>query len=195
MGGFTIMELLIVIGVLGILAVGLLAAIDPFEQLKKARDTNMRNASTELLQSLQRFYTTHGSFPWDMEMYEDICGTGPTQPMEGLGDITTAAMSIQNPDVSTCLVQSLSNDGELKETFMGGVGGTDIYIGADPEDKSDLVVCFAPTSKSFMDDPVTKYLINMIALDGSRFSIVEQTGVPPYTACVRQLGDCAQCFK
>jgi len=34
--GFTLMELLIVIGVLGILAAGLLAAIDPFEQLKKA---------------------------------------------------------------------------------------------------------------------------------------------------------------
>jgi len=31
--GFTLMELLIVIGVLGILAAGLLAAIDPFEQL------------------------------------------------------------------------------------------------------------------------------------------------------------------
>ena len=35
--GFTLMELLIVIGVLGILAAGLLAAIDPFEQLKGPR--------------------------------------------------------------------------------------------------------------------------------------------------------------
>ena len=34
--GFTLIELLIVIALLGALAVGLLATIDPFEQLKKA---------------------------------------------------------------------------------------------------------------------------------------------------------------
>ena len=62
--GFTLMELLIVIGVLGILAAGLLAAIDPFEQLKKARDTNNRNAATEFLQASQRYYATHGYLPW-----------------------------------------------------------------------------------------------------------------------------------
>ena len=44
-------ELLIVIGVLGILATGLLAAVDPFEQLKKARDTKamVRNVSLSTL--------------------------------------------------------------------------------------------------------------------------------------------------
>ena len=37
--GFTLIELLIVIELLGALAAGLLAAIDPFEQLKKGVDT------------------------------------------------------------------------------------------------------------------------------------------------------------
>jgi type II secretory pathway pseudopilin PulG len=58
------MELLIVIGVLGILAAGLLAAIDPFEQLKKARDSNYRSAALELLSATQRYYANHGYFPW-----------------------------------------------------------------------------------------------------------------------------------
>ena len=36
--GFTLIELLIVIAILGILAIALLATLDPFEQLRKSRD-------------------------------------------------------------------------------------------------------------------------------------------------------------
>ena len=45
--GFTLIELLIVIALLGALAVGLLATIDPFEQLKKGRDTSKKNTVSE----------------------------------------------------------------------------------------------------------------------------------------------------
>ena len=41
--GFTLIELLIVIALLGALAVGLIGAIDPFEQLKKGADTGVRD--------------------------------------------------------------------------------------------------------------------------------------------------------
>ena len=46
--GFTLIELLIVIALLGALAVGLLAALDPFEQLKKGTDTGTRNTVSEI---------------------------------------------------------------------------------------------------------------------------------------------------
>jgi len=52
--GFTLIELLIVIALLGALAVGLLAALDPFEQLKKGDDTGVRNTVSELLGSIVR---------------------------------------------------------------------------------------------------------------------------------------------
>ena len=41
--GFTLIELLVVLGILGILATALVATIDPFEQLKKASDANVKN--------------------------------------------------------------------------------------------------------------------------------------------------------
>ena len=94
--GFTLMELLIVIGVLGILAAGLLAAIDPFEQLKKARDTNMRNSSVELLQAFQRYYAIHGSFPWNMESMNVFCGRNTGQITLGCtDDQRTAGLCVQ----------------------------------------------------------------------------------------------------
>ena len=98
------MELLIVIGVLGILAAGLLAAIDPFEQLKKAKDTNNRSATIELLQSLQRFYATHGDFPWNMPSYQSFCGTALSESIDGFGSIVDSAMSIQYTNLQNCLV-------------------------------------------------------------------------------------------
>ena len=45
--GFTLIELLIVIALLGALTIGLLATINPFEQLKKGRDTSNQNTATE----------------------------------------------------------------------------------------------------------------------------------------------------
>ena len=41
--GFTLVELLIVIALLGALAIGLIGALDPFEQLKKGTDTGTRD--------------------------------------------------------------------------------------------------------------------------------------------------------
>ena len=67
--GFTLIELLIVIALLGALAVGLLATIDPFEQLKKGRDTSQRNTTAEFYNANLRYYATKGNFPW---------GTGST---------------------------------------------------------------------------------------------------------------------
>jgi prepilin-type N-terminal cleavage/methylation domain-containing protein len=63
---FTLIELLIVIALLGALAVGLLAALDPFEQLKKGTDTGVRNTVSEVHGAIIRYYAVTGNkMPWD----------------------------------------------------------------------------------------------------------------------------------
>jgi len=63
--GFTLVELLIVIGLLGAIALIVIAAINPIEQANRARDARFRADSSQLLSAVERYYATHSSFPWE----------------------------------------------------------------------------------------------------------------------------------
>lgn len=59
-GGFTLIELIIVIAVLGILAVAVLSAINPLEQIRKANDARRKSNAAELLNALERYTSSYG---------------------------------------------------------------------------------------------------------------------------------------
>lgn len=134
--GFTLIELLIVIALLGALAVGLLAAIDPFEQLKKGRDTSTRNTVSEFYNANLRYYANKGRFPWD------------TSSFTGVKTLTTMGSEITE----------LINAGELKNRF-GELAGTSVMsrVFANSTAADHLAVCFKPESKSFQVDNSTVY--------------------------------------
>lgn len=190
------MELLIVIGVLGILAAGLLAAIDPFEQLKKARDTNNRSATIEMLSSLTRYYASHGAFPWNMPAYAatGVCSRATGKPLAPLGKLGTSVMDLQDPALQACMSATLLVDGELKSTYFGGIGATHIYVASDPTDLTNVQVCFGPEGKSARSDPSTSYLVAG-AYGTPPITITDQTGVTPALCPNAALSTCLQCFK
>lgn len=133
--GFTLIELLIVIALLGALAVGLLATIDPFEQLKKGRDTSLRNTVSEFYNANLRYYSTKGEFPWG----------------------TSGSAGLIWPGFSTSLTE-LMNVGELKNRFpdLAGTGNlAKIYVNSTSAEH--LSTCFAPESKAFQEDLNTIY--------------------------------------
>ena len=130
--GFTLIELLVVIGILGILAAALIATIDPFEQLKKAQDANVKNTTVEFVNANVRYYSTNN-------VISTACISS-----------TLTGLAAANPCLATLIA-----DGELKTAFVNATNVfTNVsYIGGT----SSMTACFLPQSKSQKREPNTKY--------------------------------------
>lgn len=61
--GFTLIELVLVIGILAILAVFVLATLNPLEQFKKARDAQRKSDLGQIQKALEQYYQDHGRYP------------------------------------------------------------------------------------------------------------------------------------
>jgi prepilin-type N-terminal cleavage/methylation domain-containing protein len=133
--GFTLIELLIVIAILGVLAVGLLATIDPFEQLKKGRDTSTRNMLEEFYNGALRYYAINNSFPW--------------------GTVSIGEEALTSAAMSGSYLQSIVEAGELKQAFLDSSGLEEILVTSVAGE--DLTICFQPQSKAFRNDANSRY--------------------------------------
>lgn len=144
-------ELLIVIAVLGILAIAVLSAINPIEQINRSRDTGSRSDSEQLISAVDRFYASNGYYPW-MTSADDT--GGETQVWTEVGDAWT--------DGATAVLTKLSQTGteELKESFTKRIVATSynhlsVYNAGTPG--SSTYVCFVAKSASFQTEAGTRY--------------------------------------
>jgi prepilin-type N-terminal cleavage/methylation domain-containing protein len=140
--GFTLIELLVVIGILGVLAAALVATIDPFEQLKKANDANVKNTAVEFIDANIRYYTTHSAMPWGL-------ATGPCN-----GGINPTTKSLTDAGMSACL-SLLVSDGEIKAAFTTVTGVLSAIIVSG--DAQNVTACFQPQSRAQRSDANTKF--------------------------------------
>lgn len=62
--GFTLIELLVVIAILGVLAAGLLVAINPLKKINQAKDATMKSSMSQIANALQaNFTSSNGIYP------------------------------------------------------------------------------------------------------------------------------------
>jgi prepilin-type N-terminal cleavage/methylation domain-containing protein len=144
--GFTLVELLIVIALLGALAIGLIGALDPFEQLKKGTDTGTRDLVNQVQTAVLRYYATTNRFPWES-----------TPALSG--GFTAQGLNVADFDDS---VSNMIVAGELKSNFREIYGSklSQIIVTYTPSgiaQSATVVACYQPQSKSFLVDPNTKY--------------------------------------
>jgi len=132
-------ELLIVIAILGILAVAVLSAINPLEQIRRGRDTGSRSDTEQLVTALERFYASRGYFPW--------------QTAEGdTTGFTSWAPSTSGDSSWTDLFNDLINAQEIKSSFTARISRSSanpIYLYYDGGNVGNSVyACFLPQSNS-----------------------------------------------
>lgn len=148
--GFTLIELLIVIALLGALAIGLIGALDPFEQLKKGTDTGVRNTVSEIHSAIIRYYALKGSMPW-CDAGDNLC-TGAGVYGSGIGP----SGDLLNSSSMSIVVANIVDTGELKSNFST-VQSSQLGKISVTGSTQEVAVCFKPDSKSFRADNNTRY--------------------------------------
>lgn len=76
--GFTLIELIIVIAIIGILAAVIIAVLNPVTQIHKAQDAGRKTALKNVQNALEQYYSDHGAYP--------VAATGCGSWMTGIGE-------------------------------------------------------------------------------------------------------------
>lgn len=180
---FTLIELLIVIALLGALAVGLIGALDPFDQLRKGTDTGTRDLVNQVQTAVLRYFSIKNTFPWC-----DLDGTN-------CDDLTTPIK--MGALAANAMITAMQDAGELKtdfDTIYDDAKLNQVWLMAEDDVSAVtgqyVMVCYIPTSKAFQADPNTKYTGD--STDGP--TGVEDTATEGSTAACKSRNGDATCF-
>lgn len=171
MVGFTLVELLIVIALISILAVAVLATINPIEQTNKARDARVQNDAAEVMNAYERYYASLYRYPW-MEfgavpptdttfvtLRSDtygfgVCSGAANQP--GLVASLHTAVAV-DCDASDDVPNFLISTSELKSSFAGKDSFEPVRDGTHVEqamwavkaaNDNSIYVCYIPKANA-----------------------------------------------
>lgn len=146
--GFTLVELLVVIGILGILAAALIAVIDPVEQLDKASDTTKKSVAIEFVGGIARYYASKGAYPWDAASAGGGGCNSAAKPTDG--------HALSDSDVADCITL-LKGTGDLKASFTNNASLMAQVTFGQPVTTQPALSCFQPKSKAVRSEAQSKY--------------------------------------
>lgn len=169
--GFTLVELLIVIGLLGAIALIVIAAINPVEQANRARDTRFKADSGQLISAVDRYFAARSEFPW-------VTSASATDNDASYGFISAGDQGIGICGADCNTDGNLITSDELKpefrkRDFIDNHSGTDnsekIFVGKETGTSESVYACFIPLSKATRQKAVSDTNVYTIsASDGSR---------------------------
>jgi len=168
--GFTLVELLIVISLLGAIAMIVIAAINPIEQANRARDTRFKSDGGQLISAIDRYFASRNEFPWQT-----------VSPLVYGIDSSFGFVSADNEEVGLC-GSDCTADGvlittdELKTEFRSrdfvqkaSSGITySLFVGKGSETSSSVYVCYIPMAKSTRSTEVAAQKVYHIDASGGK---------------------------
>lgn len=149
--GFTLVELLIVIAILGILSTAVLSAINPVEQINRGRDTGTQSDSEQLLSAVQRFNANQGYYPWQTGASDTtVCtGVGSGTSCTGLtrvfGTLAGSGSTGQNPAAYPAATGGWTVDNANFATGVAaGVAGSNVLavLGSGAGGQQELLTAY-----------------------------------------------------
>jgi len=78
MKGFTLIEMLVVLGILGVVASVLLIEVNPIAQIQKANDARRKGDLETMQHALELYYQDNGSYPTSSGDYKILNSSGVT---------------------------------------------------------------------------------------------------------------------
>lgn len=163
--GFTLVELLIVIGLLGAIALIVISAINPIEQANKARDARFKADASQMISAVERYYASNSKFPWEGCASANCKDTSSEE---------FAFITVADPAVGLCSTGACTAGGllvtsnELKNEFLGRdwAKTTDddlkIFMGKASGSSSSVYACFIPRAKANQDSAVTNNAVRSL---------------------------------
>jgi prepilin-type N-terminal cleavage/methylation domain-containing protein len=196
--GFTMIELLIVITILGILATAVLSAINPIEQINRGRDTGSQSDAEQLLSGIDRYNAFQGYYPWQADADEtdtSVAASYDETADDGVdldGDGET-----NNADVAVPMVVSATSP-YVENTTDGGDDGAGVYDeGGETIDEDDCAMLHRLANGEEYDDgcngaqEVKESFVNRLSEESTRSLYVYNSGTPgasTYVCFVPQSG-------
>lgn len=139
--GFTLVELLVVIGIIVILFAVILVAVDPARRLQQARDAVRRQDVRDILEAIEEFTVDNdGSAPSAIDgttaSYQ-VLGTAGSGCNSGCGSFTTVAACA---DLSSDLVDDYLADIPA-DPASGTAANTDYAVNQTANGRIEVVAC------------------------------------------------------
>jgi prepilin-type N-terminal cleavage/methylation domain-containing protein len=138
---FTMIELIVVLTILAILAVGAWILINPMEQIAKSQDSTRASNASEIASSVARYVVTRQEYPWNR--------ASESWPAAVRG---TDRFYYYDPtsELDMGWVWNMVEAEEVKEGAAKKITeGNEFYVFKEEGSTSLVYVCFEPTSQMY----------------------------------------------
>lgn len=168
--GFTLVELLIVISLIGAIATLVIATLNPIELINRARDTRFKVDGGQLISAIDRYFAATLEFPWV---------TASTFANEdAFGFVSASGSNVGICANSQCANGVLISNDELKTEFKSrdfikdGLGASPandqlIFIGKESGTSSSVYACYIPLANTTKQTSVQGGKVYHLAKDAT----------------------------